>query len=306
MTCLKAEEIFTDAFAAKVNEKRKPSDVYFEPGDVIVLNASPWRASDDTVFGTSSLEGEDEELGMQIVIEVSIFNPKAEMPPLKSGKSIPLSTCHERDMQPLATMALNIHKKLAQPKFVDTMIEKMKRDEAIGAKEMSPFYYTFQDRKLAQESQVVTSWTIKTDIGAGSSRIDFNAFASGILPMDLLLLTSLLAITAYTCWSLRLWSSLWKPDSTTSRDRRGKYSRVGADGNYSGRDDDTAMAIADDRSVMTGMTGGSTRSVMTGNSELSLASNRSGDGDGRSHASIGSLSVYLAKTSRRSRDPSGT
>ncbi|KAL7537019.1 hypothetical protein ACHAXR_007540 [Thalassiosira sp. AJA248-18] len=309
-----AEEIFIDAFTVQVNEKRKAKDQYFEPGDVIVLNASPWRASDDTVFGTSSLEGEDEELGMQLVVEISIFNPNADLPPSKGRKNIQLSTCHERDMQPLANNALNIHKKLAQPSFVDMMVQQMKRDKALGEKKMSPFYYTFEDRKLAQESQVVTSWTIKTDIGAGSSRIDFNAIATS-LPMDLLLLTSLVVISVYTCWSLRLWSPIKRTDAASSsrsssrrdrngrdrsgrerngrerngrgrhgRDRRGKYSRV------SGDDEDTNMAIADDTSVMSG------NSVMTGNTGLSSIDE---NGDAETVASIGSLSTYLAKTSIR-------
>ena len=292
-----AEEIFIEAFTATTNEKRKDKDSYFEPGDVTVLNASPWRASDDTVFGVDSLEGEDEELGMQIVVEISIFNPHAEMPPAKYGKGVPLSTCHERDMQPLANTALNIHRKLAQPGFVGLIVERMDVDKALGEKQMSPFFYTFKDRKLAEESQVVTSWTIKTDIGAGTTRIDFNAFKYGFLPMDILLLVLLIVISVYSCWSLRLWELMTKRDVTTTKpakDGRGRYSRVRSRRkNQQGDDSDTILAIADhiesdDRSVMTGMTGG------TGASQSSYGSE-----GGKSTASIGSLSVYLAKTSKR-------
>lgn len=171
---------------------------------MFVLNASPWRASDDTIFGTKSLEGEDEELGMQLVVETSIFNYNAELPPSKRGRDVPLATCHDRDQQPLANIALKIHKKLAEPNFVDQMVERMKNDEALGEKQMSPFYYTFEDRKLAEESHVVTSWTIKTDIGSGSSRTDFDTF--GPLQMNLVFLTLLSVVIAFACWILSPWS----------------------------------------------------------------------------------------------------
>jgi len=294
---LKAEEIFAQAFAAVTLSNGKRKNQLFQPGDVAVLNVSPWRASDDTIFGTNSLEGEDDELGMQLVVETSIFNPLAELPPMKSGKDIPLATCHEKDLQPLARTAHGVHHSLAKRNFVDRLVEKMKEDEALGEKQVSPFYQTFENRKLAQDSQVVTSWTIKTDIGASSSRIDFNSLGS--LPMDILLLMLLVVITAYTCWSLRLWSPR-KRDAETApaelsprerRRRRGKYSRVNANG-----DEDTIMAIADDvyhddRSVITGM---------TGDSEYSDVSR-----GGQSSHSIGSLSTYLARTSRRPRNDFG-
>ena len=63
-----AEELFADAFAAAVNGERKSNELLFEPGDVSVLSASPWRASDDTIFGETA-DGEDDELGMRFVGE---------------------------------------------------------------------------------------------------------------------------------------------------------------------------------------------------------------------------------------------
>ena len=292
-----AEEIFAEAFASATREGRRNKDsLLFEPGDVVVLNASPWRASDDTIFGVSSLkDGRDEELGMQLVVETSIFNMNAELPPSKvmGGKHLPLATCHERDVQPLANIAQNIHKKLAKPNFVDLVIEGMKNDDALGEKGTSPFYYTFEDRKLARESQVVTSWTIKTDIGAGSSRIDFNAFANGDLPINLILLSTLCLATAYMCWSLRLWSIRKKgasPSGQSSRElRRGKYSRVDTKGNRHNpsADDDSMVAVADDEYR-------DDRSAMSNISECT---------EGESTVrSIGSLSTYLARTSKRGRE----
>lgn len=272
---------------------------------MFVLNASPWRASDDTIFGTKSLEGEDEELGMQLVVETSIFNYNAELPPSKRDRDVPLATCHDSDQQSLANIALRIHKKLAEPNFVDQMVERMKNDEALGEKQMSPFYYTFEDRKLAEESHVVTSWTIKTDIGSGSSRTDFDTF--GPLQMNLVFLTLLSVVIAFACWILRPWSigkrssaltgtmalsgTIAKSDRITRERIRGNYSRVNADGFHPTDDGDSIMAIADDYH--------DERSTMTGKTEYTTSSDASG---GESFRSIGSLSTFLARTSRSTRE----
>lgn len=272
-----------------MNERRK-KDLLLRAGDIIVLNAIPWRASDDTIFGTTLLEGEDEELGMQLVVEASIFNPDAELPPTK-GKDVPLATCHERELQPLAKVAQDIHSKLAQGNFVDIVVRKMESNEALGEKQMSPFYYTFEDKSLGRKSQVITSWTIKTDIGKGSSRIDF---ASSDIPMDILLLTLLLVIIGYTFWSLRLYSTRKRKDAEKRRDsessspsRRGKYSRVESNGNHSGEDEgESLMAIAADDIYH------DEKSVMSTITEYTAESR------GESVQSLGSLSVYLARTGK--------
>lgn len=295
-----AEDIFIESFAATLNQNRK-NDNLVEPGDVVILNASPWRASDDTIFGTKSLAGEDEELGMQLVVETSLFNYNAELPPSNRGTEVPLVTCHDSDLKPLANIALKIHKKLAEPNFVDLMVERMKSDEALGEKQMSPFFYTFEDRKLAEESQVVTSWTIKTDIGSGSSKIDFDAFGHFRTHMNFMFLTLLITIIAFTYWSLRHWSigkkttamtgTITNADQTPRERRRGKYSRVNAREFHPTDDGDSIMAIADDYH--------DERSTMTSQTEYTTSSDASG---GESFRSIGSLSVYLARTSKVPRE----
>jgi len=292
-----AEEIFTEAFTYTMNDKRKKREApLFEPGDVIVLNASPWRASDDTIFGTGSLEGEDEELGMQLVVETSIFNHDAVLPPSRNGQ-VPLATCHERELQPLANIALDIHRKLAQPNFIDLVVDRMKNDVALGEKTVSPFYYTFELNRRANKGQVVTSWTIKTDIGAGSRMIDFNSD----LPMGLLLLFLVSSIVIYACWSLRLCSARRKSGEDDSsvghyRDRRrGKYSRVNKK-NRSGlggdEDNATTMGVIDEEQSYADDV-----SVMTNNTEYTMSSMASTSGS-TAH-SLGSLSTYLAKTSSK-------
>ena len=298
-----AEEIFAESFAATINKGRGKQKLLLEPGDVVVLNASPWRASDDTVFGLSSLQGEDEELGMQLVVETSLFNPNAEVPPWKGRENnhndMPLATCHERDLQPLVSKAQAIHKKLGQPNFIDLMVERMKKDEALGEKQNSPFFYTFEERNLARQSQIVTSWTIKTDIGVGSSRFDLNALTMTELAGGLLFALAMSILICYFCWSLRLWSQR-KRSSDQGERRKHKYSRVSSSevaGRYQERDDDTVGAVInDDTSVVSrGMTEMATISSMMGMATISEQSEGTSS-VASSTMSIGSLSTYFAKT----------
>ena len=302
-----AEEIFAESFTATLNINRKSNENRVEPGDIVVLSASPWRASDDTVFGTKNVENDedDEELGMQLVVETSIFNYNTEIPKFKRHRDVPMATCRDSDVRPLAIVALNMHKKLAEPNFIDLLVEHMKLDESLGEKQMSPFYYTFEDRKLAQESFVVTSWTIKSDVGTRSSTIDLDAF--GNVRLNILFLTLLSLMIAFICWRLRLWSVRKKYASTMAvsaadnpaneHRRRGKYSRVKTTDNefrHQQRreivDSDSMMGVAsayndDVQTILTGMTGYS-------------SSSETAPEDSESFRSIGSLSTYLARTSR--------
>jgi hypothetical protein len=298
-----AEEIFAESFTATLNINRRSNENFVEPGDIVVLSASPWRASDDTVFGTKNLEDdeeEEEELGMRLVVETSIFNYYTEIPTFKRIRDVPLVTCRDSDLRPLATVALNMHKKLAEPNFVDLVVEHMKLDESLGEKQMSPFFYKFEDRQLAKESQVVTSWTIKSDVVTRSSTIDLDAFGS--VRLNVLFLTIVSLMISFTCWRLRLWSVRTKYGSTmavsavdspvTEHRRCGMYSRVKTTDNkfrHQQRrdivDSDSMMGMAsvyndDVQTILTGGTGFSTTSDIVGVS--------------KSCRSIGSLSTYLA------------
>ena len=259
---------------------------------MVVLSASPWRAKDNT-FVDSSVEGEEEEVGMQLVVEVSIFNYNAELPPATVGRGSPLATCHERDLQPLANVALNVHKTLAQSNFVKLVIEKMKSDEYIGEIRMSPFYHTFEQMQLAQDSQVVTSWKIKTDIGTEYSNIGFDAFGNLLSMGFFLMLTVLCIITAF---AFRRMYSNKKVTGGPGKETRSTSHRV----RWANNDvEDTIKAVADhsynydERTAMT-----------DDNSEYTTTSTTANESIGESYRSIGSLSAYLEKTSRRVRDSS--
>ncbi len=293
---MQAEEVFVEAFAGAING-RKAKDQVFGPGDVVVLSASPWRAKDDSFVDTSLVEGEDEELGMQLVVEISIFNYNAEIPPATSDKGVPLAICHERDLQPLAKVALNIHKTLAQPDFVKVVVEIMKSDESIV--QISPFYNTFEKIQLAQESQVVTSWTIKTDVGTEYSNVGLVAFGDLLSIGYFAMFTLLCSITAYVCrqqFTNRKKRTGERGGQSTHELRAGKVTMSNAHRvRWANDDDDTIRAIADHNYNYDART-----ALTDDNSEYTATT--ANESIGESYRSLGSLSTYLEKTSRRARE----
>lgn len=279
-----AEELFADAFASAVNWKRKSNELLFEPGDVNVLSASPWRASDDTLFGEAAVEGEDEELGMQFVVEASIFNFNAAVPQYEEREDVPLAaTCKDSDLQPLADTALQVHKELSRANFVMSLIEAMKKDlnNQIGqGNHVSAFTSILEaDSNLAQQSKVVTSWTIKTDI-KGTPFTGRNARSyDAIFPFVLLVMLAG-AIFIYDSFRKRRVSvkektpsSRRKPSkNSTRRNITRRNRRLDADLNMN--DDDLEDLISRNKG----------RQIHPGLDD----------------ASVGSLSTYLAKVKTRS------
>mmetsp|Transcript_67852 Transcript_67852/g.100558 ORF Transcript_67852/g.100558 Transcript_67852/m.100558 type:complete len:848 (+) Transcript_67852:1612-4155(+) len=218
----RAEEVLADALAKTVDsEEADPgNEVLFGAGDVKVLLATSWYKSD--LVGAEGVGEEDEEIGMKIVVEISIFNANAKFPEIvdveqeeeeeeenmlsmeeedadsnttflekfdkvegkveekvlegkvkKVVKELPhghpLSTCEESDFYPLAKTALDVHAELGREYFLSDMISNMKKYEIleVAYSEKSPFSDILANNELARESQVITSWTIKTDVGGG-------------------------------------------------------------------------------------------------------------------------------------------
>lgn len=169
-------------------------------------------------------------MGMQLVVETSLFNFNAELPPIKGkgdSNNPPLATCHERDNQPLMKKAHLIHRKRKDARFVPSMLGHMQNDEDLGEKGDSPFYYTYEDEELAKASHVVTSWTIMTDIGVATPASAPSIFITGdVRKKDLVVLAVLIAIIAYLTQHLRICSG--KQTGTPEEQHKGrrKYSRL--------------------------------------------------------------------------------
>jgi len=279
-----AEELLSDAFAAAVNWKRKSSELLFEPGDVNVLSSSPWRASDDTMFGETAVVGGDEELGMQFVVEASIFNFNAAVPQYEEHKGASrAATCRESDLRPLAETALQVHKELSRANFIVSLVEAMKKDlnQQIGqGNHVSAFTSIFEaGSNLVQQSKVVTSWTIKTDIKGTPFKGKGRSF-DGIFPFVLLIILAG-AIAVYVSFRKRR-----VPLKEKTREPRTKSSKSSTRRHVTRRN---RRVSAD---------------LNTNDDDLEDLISRNGNKDRQKHpgldeASIGSLSTYLARTSSR-------
>jgi hypothetical protein len=283
-----AEELFADAFAAAVNGNRKSNELLFEPGDVNILSASPWRASDDSIFGETAVEGEDEELGMQFVVEASIFNFNVELPQVveQAGKGIPLlATCKDSDLHPLAETALQVHKELGRANFIVSLVQAMKKDvsQQIGqGNHVSAFTYIFEDdANLVQQSKVITSWTIKTDIKGTPFTTTNTRSADGIVRFVILLLLAG-AISLYIALrkkhvpkkKKKTQESRRKSSGSSRKRHATRRSNRGTSPNLNTNDDDDLESLI-------------SRGGINGRQKH----------PGLDEVSIGSLSTYLARTS---------
>ena len=189
-----AEDEFMEAFSLAIDFNNEKGDELVGPGDVKVLMASPWFENDDPTRRA---------LGMKMVIEISVYNPNARLPrgyhydPITEEEAEafevsatshepnaadavfniidnvenvwkewtrPLSTCEESDIEPLGKSALDIHVELERPLFMNELLSLQKQINGVS-KYASPFAPIFRDMAFAEDSKVLTSWTIKTEIG---------------------------------------------------------------------------------------------------------------------------------------------
>ncbi len=110
-------------------------------GDVKVLSPLPW-------FLNNQGEGDDNKdiAGVKLVLEVSITNTKSD------------NSCQEIDLYPLARMAHDIHVELEQETFVERLLTSV-----VG---LDQFFQPLTPMHI-KTSQMVASWTIKTNVDGG-------------------------------------------------------------------------------------------------------------------------------------------
>ena len=192
------EQGFASALQETINRGRHAKDYLFEVGDVDMLMVGPWYNNKDDDEEAAWLEEVENQgnpqqkvaplvqqapdaLGIKIVFEISIFNDNANKPVDESeGKrmklkgladklhmvtrSTTLSTCSETDFYPLSHRALDIHMELGRSSFIAKLIDDLKAQEQLdGSDAHSPFLPLFQISQLVDQSQLVTSWTVKTE-----------------------------------------------------------------------------------------------------------------------------------------------
>jgi len=173
---------FAEALTRSFNSLALPDQYLFSVGDVKIVLARRWVSSDDVEYISSADYPDDsEELGTKVVVQISIHNPGAELPqngtskttgrPRNSTDSLPSdrarpAACEDSDLYELAKDARAIAYVIPeQPNFMAHVLEGMHSLlKERGRPSDSPFSPLFQDPDLALESQLLSSWTIRTDV----------------------------------------------------------------------------------------------------------------------------------------------
>jgi hypothetical protein len=160
-----------------------PSDQsLFGAGDIKVLLVRPWVAGDD-VESFPSLDEENQELGVKVVVQISVFNPFVTAPageatvPKQSelqmnktenrNDAAPTAVCKDSDLFSLAKTTRLIAYSI--PEFPDFISILLKSIETLHGTEPDPtgqsaFSRLIEDPYLAQQSRLLSSWTIRTDV----------------------------------------------------------------------------------------------------------------------------------------------
>lgn len=100
----RAEEAFIESFVSPLPR--------IEPGDV------------DVVFVNVMKNGETEEMGLKLVLEISVFSQKAENANSSSSSS-PCSYSDPNELYSLARIASGIHEQIQSESYVTTVLQKM-------------------------------------------------------------------------------------------------------------------------------------------------------------------------------------
>jgi hypothetical protein len=209
-------DIFTQAFVETAHNADFSSMAshrrLFDAGDVDVLVVQPWHAGEDDNFdeldeiNKQNKSSEEENLGLKIVVQVSIFNPKARpiaptsssdgphrriedsgdpsstvhrtilqeieaifmmrnMTSLFQRKKSAHTTCEEADLYPLAKDAVEVANGILEHKqFVPKLIQRMQDIERTITVDESPFLTIYKNIRNAQDSRLLSSWTINTQV----------------------------------------------------------------------------------------------------------------------------------------------
>lgn len=166
----------------------------FNSGDVKVVLTRPWVLDDDVEI-VSSMDNEEveaQQIGVKVVVQISIFNPDIEVS--KAGDAskvtakedannnfsemvknftvafrsvtVPSTRCRDSDLYALAKHARLIAYELPELQgFMQQLISDMMSFEPEGGgRKPSPFAPLYSNSEFAKQSQLESSWTIRTDV----------------------------------------------------------------------------------------------------------------------------------------------
>jgi hypothetical protein len=196
-----SEDAFTAAISQATRIQSQL--ILFHEGDINILSVLPWFDDEDYsgVDEAGRLEEKSQfpldekpgSVGFKIVLEIALVNPLArETNSTKAGvsydtddsvegkvqsilRSIPTrlrsqrlkATCNPDDLYRLAQQALVLRKETLQnDKFMPTLLEQLKKIEIEKEHLLSesPFERLYHRNNYAEDSRLISSWSIRTEI----------------------------------------------------------------------------------------------------------------------------------------------
>lgn len=186
------DNIFAEAVTHTFHSLSLLDRILFRVGDVKVVLTRPW-AVDDNIEIVSSMDNEEaepEELGVKVVLQISIFNSNTELTNdsdsskdaeekssnlselVKNltdsirGSESPPTVCKDADLYALAKDARLIAYAIPElPGFMQHLISDMMSLELEHDTETaSAFAPLYSNYDFAQQSRLESAWTIRTDV----------------------------------------------------------------------------------------------------------------------------------------------
>lgn len=146
----KDEDIFIESFAKAVNLEKEEGDELFAAGDIKITNIHKWSGEEDEDL----FSNDKPKTGLELVLEISIYNENG------LGEN---AQCKESDIYPLSQTALDVHIEIGKGTFMPLVIQTI-REQGRESLEDSVFASLVEEGTMSDESTVVTSWTIKTEV----------------------------------------------------------------------------------------------------------------------------------------------
>jgi hypothetical protein len=176
-------EVLAVAIVNAVHWKLAEKRPYFDIGDIKSMLVSRWFDGPDPRSSSAS------EIGVKVVIQISLFNPNAkvmkdlavplygnqtditEAQSIASGTTmfgrpnLARTTCTENDLYPLAKSAHAVHNILEEAGFMQVLVGEMKKAEGGDMNFAdSAFRDMYNKQELVAGSMVLASWTVRTEV----------------------------------------------------------------------------------------------------------------------------------------------
>lgn len=184
------ENIFTESVVRTFRVLAPDNPNLFDVGDIKIILVRPWLAGDD-VESLASFDDENDELGVKVVAQISIFNSDANSPMraespsaspekdvvskadlrLRNGTgslegAMPPMVCNDSELFTLAKRARLVAYDIPAISGFMTQIlgDIISLEGERGAERESAFSPLLREPKLAYKSRLLSSWTIRTDV----------------------------------------------------------------------------------------------------------------------------------------------